>query len=137
MPVEEASLRHLLQKSLPESLVGRQAGRLGHVLLQELVQVAQAVRIVLHHTDWLVLQAGSHQPSYIGITELGQLLGPAPELLDHKITDPRSQGGHSHQGGTGTRLELRCDKYCVFKLESNISRVHSESQSISPPSISI
>lgn len=113
MPEKEAGLRHLLQKSLPESLVGRQAGRLGHVLLQELVQVAQAVRVVLHHTDWLVLQAGSHQPSHIGMTELGQLLGPAPELLDQEITDSGSQGGHSHQGGTGTRWEFKCDKYCA------------------------
>lgn len=99
------------QQFLPQALVGHQAAGLGHMLLQKLVQVAEAVRVVLHDADGLVPQTGPHQAGHVWITEPRQLLGLAAELLAQMIGGSRAQGGHRHKGGTvdGTEESVYLD----------------------------
>jgi len=96
----------LCEGSLPKTLLGHQSAGLGHVLLQELVQVAQAVRVVLHNADGLVPQAGTHQAGHIGVAQLRQLLCLAAEFLTQMVIGPGSQGGHCHEGSAAMGIRF-------------------------------
>lgn len=79
--------RHLVPLPLslhthsPQTIRNTHGSCLGHVFLQELIQISSAVAVVEHNANGLIVQAGAQQLCHVRVLQSGQVTRLRPEVF--------------------------------------------------------